>query len=48
LTEDLIKEIQHTKENLSVQFQMKELGELKHFLGLEVEKIQEGMFLCQY
>jgi Reverse transcriptase (RNA-dependent DNA polymerase) len=27
---------------------MKELGELKHFLGLEVEKIQEGMFLCQY
>jgi hypothetical protein len=27
---------------------MKELGELKHFLGLEVETIQEGMFLCQY
>jgi Reverse transcriptase (RNA-dependent DNA polymerase) len=48
LTGDLIKEIQHTKENLSIQFQMKELGELKHFLGLEVEKIQEAMFLCQY
>jgi Reverse transcriptase (RNA-dependent DNA polymerase) len=48
LTGDLIKEIQHTKENLSVLFQMKELGELKHILGLEVEKIQECMFLCQY
>jgi Reverse transcriptase (RNA-dependent DNA polymerase) len=40
LTEDLIEEIQHTKENLSVQFQMKELGDLKHFLGLEIEKTQ--------
>lgn len=23
---------------------MKELGELKHFLGLKVEKIKEGIF----
>jgi Reverse transcriptase (RNA-dependent DNA polymerase) len=27
---------------------MKELGELNHFLGLEIEKTQECMFLCQY
>jgi hypothetical protein len=27
---------------------MKELAELKHFLGLKVEKIQEGIFLCQH
>ncbi|XP_039142881.1 uncharacterized mitochondrial protein AtMg00810-like [Dioscorea cayenensis subsp. rotundata] len=47
LTGDLTEEIQCTKENLSVRFQMKELGELKHFLGLEVEKTKEGMFLCQ-
>ncbi|CAM8919902.1 unnamed protein product [Rhodiola kirilowii] len=26
---------------------MKELGELKHFLGLEVETTNEGIFLCQ-
>jgi Reverse transcriptase (RNA-dependent DNA polymerase) len=48
LTGDLIEEIQHAKENLLVRFQMKELDELKHFLVLEVEKIQEGIFLCQH
>ncbi|XP_022930089.1 uncharacterized protein LOC111436575 [Cucurbita moschata] len=26
---------------------MKELGELKHFLGLEVDCTDEGLFLCQ-
>ena len=26
---------------------MKELGELKHFLGLEVDRTDEGLFLCQ-
>ena len=26
---------------------MKELGELKHFLGLEVEHTKEGLFLGQ-
>ncbi|XP_019103702.1 uncharacterized mitochondrial protein AtMg00810-like [Beta vulgaris subsp. vulgaris] len=26
---------------------MKELGELKHFLGLEVEWTKDGIFLCQ-
>jgi hypothetical protein len=47
LTGDLMEEIRQTKENLSVRFQMKELGELKHFLGLEVEKTCKGVFLCQ-
>lgn len=42
---DLIEEIQQTRENLSVRFQIEELGELKHFLGLEVEKIKEGMYV---
>ncbi|KAE8662552.1 hypothetical protein F3Y22_tig00113302pilonHSYRG00055 [Hibiscus syriacus] len=32
---------------LSVRFQMKELGQLKHFLGLEVDRTHEGIFLCQ-
>ena len=35
------------KGNLSIHFQMKELGELRHFLGLEVERTKEGLFLCQ-
>ena len=26
---------------------MKELEELNHFLGLEVERTKEGLFLCQ-
>ena len=26
---------------------MKELGQLKHFLGLEVDRTHEGIFLCQ-
>ena len=33
-------EILRTKENLSVRFQMKELGQLKHFLSLEVDRTQ--------
>ncbi|GKV38633.1 hypothetical protein SLEP1_g46522 [Rubroshorea leprosula] len=47
VTGDDIGEILQTKENLSVWFQMKELGELKHFLGLEVDRTKEGIFLCQ-
>ena len=47
ITGDYETEILQTKENLSVRFQMKELGQLKHFLGLEIDHIQEGIFLCQ-
>ncbi|KAK6142115.1 hypothetical protein DH2020_006983 [Rehmannia glutinosa] len=32
---------------LAASFQMKELGQLKHFLGLEIDRTQEGIFLCQ-
>lgn len=47
ITGDDEREIHQTRENLSVRFQMKELGELKHFLGLEVDRTKEGLFLCQ-
>jgi transposase InsO family protein len=47
ITGDNIEEIQGIRENLSIRFQMKELGELKHFLGLEVERTKEGIFLGQ-
>ncbi|XP_019056135.1 PREDICTED: uncharacterized protein LOC109115933 [Nelumbo nucifera] len=44
---DCEEEILQTKENLSVRFQMKELGQLKRFLGLEIDHVQEGIFLYQ-
>ncbi|KAG6499850.1 hypothetical protein ZIOFF_039645 [Zingiber officinale] len=47
ITGDDGSEILQTKENLSVRFQMKELAQLKHFLGLEIDRTQKGIFLCQ-
>ena len=47
VTGDEEREIHQTRENLSVRFQMKELGELRHFLGLEVDHTNEELFLCQ-
>ncbi|KAE8668864.1 tir-nbs resistance protein [Hibiscus syriacus] len=47
ITGDDEAEILQTKENLSVRFQMKELGQLKHFLSLEVDRTHEEIFLCQ-
>ena len=32
---------------MSQSFKMKELEELKHFLGLEVERTKEALFLSQ-
>ena len=37
ITGDCEEENLQTKKNLSVRFQMKELGQLNHFLGLEIE-----------
>ena len=47
ITGDYEEEILLTKENLSVRFQMKELGKLKHFLGLEIDYTHEGLILHQ-
>jgi len=47
ITGDDEREIHQTRANLSVCFQMKGLGELKHFLGLKVDRTKEGLFLCQ-
>ncbi|KAK2980732.1 hypothetical protein RJ640_011712 [Escallonia rubra] len=41
------EEILQTKENLLIRFLMKELGQLNHFLGLEVDRSEEGIFLHQ-
>lgn len=32
---------------LSIHFEMKDLGELNHFLGLEVEFVKDGIFISQ-
>ena len=48
ITGDDEDEIHRTRENLAVCFQMKEFGELKHFLGLEVDRVKDGLFLCQH
>ncbi|XP_015087043.1 uncharacterized protein LOC107030185 [Solanum pennellii] len=34
-------------DDLSIQIEMKNLGEVECFLGLEVEKISQGYFICQ-
>ena len=47
ITGDDEEEIRRTRENLAVRFQMKELGQLKHFLGLEVTRTAKGIFLGQ-
>lgn len=39
--------IQHFKDYLSRCFHMKDLGKLKYFLGVEVARSPEGIFLCQ-
>ncbi|KAK2985465.1 hypothetical protein RJ640_030992 [Escallonia rubra] len=44
---DCEEEILQTKENFSIRFLMKELGQLNHFLGLEIDRSEEGIFLHQ-
>ena len=38
-------EIQHLQKYLATEFEMKELGELKYFLGIEVARSKHGIFL---
>lgn len=45
ITGDALEEIQETRRNLLKRFEMKDLGDLKHFLGLEIEKKFERVVL---
>ncbi|KAM1782481.1 hypothetical protein ACFX11_040944 [Malus domestica] len=40
-------EIQRLQKYLAVEFEMKELGELKYFLGIEVARSKHGMIYCK-
>ncbi|XP_014499563.1 uncharacterized protein LOC106760666 [Vigna radiata var. radiata] len=42
-----MNEINHIKTLLHNQFQIKDLGELKYFLGFEVARSKKGIHLCQ-
>ncbi|KAL2944143.1 Retrovirus-related Pol polyprotein from transposon RE2 [Bienertia sinuspersici] len=41
------KELEDTKHFLSSSFHMKDLGELRYFLGIEVDRSSQGIFLSQ-
>ena len=47
ITGDDTEEMSKLQEQLSVEFEMKNLGGLKYFLGIEVERSQKGIFLSQ-
>ncbi|KAJ3673974.1 hypothetical protein LUZ60_005966 [Juncus effusus] len=40
-------EVARLRGKLSIRFEMKDLGELSHFLGLEVEGLKDGYFVSQ-
>ena len=45
---DDLKEVTWIYETLLIRFEMKGLGELKHFLSLEIDHCDKGVFLYQY
>ena len=47
LAENNLQEIEETKQFLSQRFKLKDLGQLKYFLGVEVARSKNGITLCQ-
>jgi hypothetical protein len=46
-TDDDLSEIQELKDFLSQNFEMKDLGHLSYFLGLEITSFDDGFYLTQ-
>ena len=44
---DSVDEIRKLKKNLEMQFHMKDLGELKYFLGIEIIRSENGIYMLQ-
>nr|GFB56477.1 hypothetical protein [Tanacetum cinerariifolium] len=47
ITENDESEIKSLKEGLYAQFEMKDLGNLRYFLGIKVMRSPQGIFICQ-
>ena len=47
LTGDDKEEIQHIKRQLAAEFEMKDLGNLRHFLGMEIARNETGVSISQ-
>ncbi|XP_021972072.1 uncharacterized mitochondrial protein AtMg00810-like [Helianthus annuus] len=47
ITGNDIEEIARLKKNLFSKFELKDLGNLKYFLGIEVLRSKRGIFICQ-
>ena len=47
ITGDDLSDIQELKDFLSQQFEMKDLGHLKYFLGLEITHSTYGLYITQ-
>jgi len=39
------KEVNHLKKNLSKEFEVKDLGQLRYFLGIEIARSPKGIVL---
>ena len=44
---DSMEEISKLKKNLEMKFQMKDLGELRYFLGIEMIRSESGICMLQ-
>ena len=47
VTKNDIDEQQHLKENLAQEFDIKDIGKLQYFLGIEITYSKDGIFLFQ-
>ena len=47
LTRDDVEEMKKLKEQLAMEFEIKDLGALKFFLGIELARSKQGIFISQ-